>query len=63
VNILKFADEVKREVKKVTWPTLSETRASTIMVFIMVAFASLFLFAADQVINSVIKLILGLKGQ
>ena len=32
-----FIDEVKRETKRISWPTMSETRMSTIMVFIMVA--------------------------
>lgn len=61
-NPLKFADEVKRETKKVVWPTRAETRTTTIMVFIMVAISSIFLFAADQVINVFIKMILGIKG-
>ncbi len=57
---LKFFGEVKRETKKVSWPTMAETRSSTIMVFIMVAISSLFLFTADQILNAFIKLILGL---
>lgn len=57
---LKFFTEVKRETNKVTWPTMAETRGATIMVLIMVAVASLFLFSVDQIINVFIKLILGL---
>lgn len=57
---LKFIGEVKRETKRVTWPTWAETRSSTIVVLIMVAVASLFLFTADQIINAFIKMILGL---
>jgi preprotein translocase subunit SecE len=56
----RFFDEVKRETKKVTWPTWPETRVSTIMVFVMVTLASLFLFFADQIINGIVKFILGL---
>ncbi len=63
MNALKFVDEVKREVKKITWPTMTETRTATIMVFVMVAISSIFLFTADQLINFIIKLILGIKGQ
>ena len=63
MNALKFFDEVKREAKKITWPTMTETRTATIMVFVMVAISSIFLFTADQVINTVIKMILGIKGQ
>jgi len=58
---LQFIDEVKRETKKVTWPTMAETRTATTMVFIMVTLSAVFLFAADQLINAVIKLILGIK--
>ena len=57
---LQFIEEVKRETKKVSWPTLSETRTATIMVFIMVAISSLFLFTADQIISALIKMILGI---
>ncbi len=57
---LQFIEEVKRETKRISWPTLSETRTSTIMVLIMVTISSLFLFAADQVINVLIKMILGI---
>lgn len=57
---LKFFGEVKRETNKVTWPTLAETRSSTVVVLLMVAISSLFLFTADQIINVFIKLILGL---
>ncbi len=57
---LRFFDEVRRETKKVTWPTWPETRVSTIMVFVMVTLASLFLFFADQIINVIVKFILGL---
>lgn len=63
IKPLQFIDEVKRETRKITWPSLRETRLTTIMVFIMVAVSSLFLFFTDQVINAVIKMILGIKGQ
>ena len=59
---LQFIEEVKRETKKISWPTFVETRTATIMVFIMVAISSLFLFTADQIIAVFIKMILGIKG-
>lgn len=58
-NPVRFAQEVKKEMKRVTWPTWPETRVSTIMVLIMVAVSSVFLFVADQTINALIKFILG----
>ena len=51
--------QVKAETRKVTWPTRKETTTSTIAVFIMVAFAAIFLFLADQVLAWVVKLIVG----
>ena len=50
VNPLKFLQEVRQEVGKVTWPTRQETLVSTIMVLIFVTLASIFFLAADQVI-------------
>lgn len=58
---VQFFQDVKRESKKITWPTMGETRMATIMVFIMVAISAVFLFFSDQVINAVIKMILGIK--
>ena len=59
---IQFAGEVKREIKKVTWPTRRETMLTTIMVFILATLMALFLFTADQVIAWAIKLILQIKG-
>jgi preprotein translocase subunit SecE len=57
-NPIKFAEEVKTETKKVTWPTRKETITSTIAVFIMVVLASIFLFFTDQIWALVINFIL-----
>jgi preprotein translocase subunit SecE len=51
---------VRAETAKVTWPTRRETTITTIMVFVMVALASIFFFAADQIIRYLITLILGI---
>ena len=56
----KFMQEVRSETAKVTWPTRRETMITTIMVFVMVAAASVFFFAADQIIRFFITLVLGL---
>ena len=55
----KFLQEVRSETAKVTWPTRRETTITTIMVFIMVALSSVFFFVADQIINIVVRFILG----
>jgi len=50
----KFLQEVRSETAKVTWPTRRETTITTIMVFVMVALASIFFFAADQIIRYIV---------
>ena len=54
----KFAQEVRSETEKVTWPTRKETTITTIMVFVMVAVASIVFLVADQVIRMLITFIL-----
>jgi preprotein translocase subunit SecE len=56
----KFLQEVRTETNKVTWPTRRETTITTIMVFVMVALASVFFFAADQVIRYLVTFLLGI---
>ena len=51
LNPLKFLQEVRQEVGKVTWPTRQETLISTIMVLVMVIVASIFFLVADQLIS------------
>ncbi|HPF78846.1 MAG TPA: preprotein translocase subunit SecE [Alphaproteobacteria bacterium] len=55
---IQFFEQVKSEVKKVTWPSRKETTVSTIAVFVMVTLASLFLFFADQILAFLVNLIL-----
>ena len=58
----KFLQEVRSETAKVTWPSRRETVITTIMVFIMVAAASVFFFVADQLLRVVVTFILGIHG-
>lgn len=60
VGPFQFIQQVRQEVAKVTWPARRETLVTTVMVFIMVAFAALFFFVIDQIISLVIRLLLGL---
>jgi preprotein translocase subunit SecE len=57
----KFMQEVRAEVQKVTWPTRKETTVTTIMVFVMVAIASVFFLLADQVMRLVVSFVLGIN--
>ena len=59
VSPFKFLQEVRTETQKVTWPSRRETMITTLMVFIMVAAASIFFLVADQVIRFLITLVLG----
>jgi preprotein translocase subunit SecE len=56
----KFLQEVRTETAKVTWPSRRETTITTIMVFLMVALASIFFFFSDQIIRVFITFVLGL---
>ena len=55
----KFLQEVRSETNKVTWPTRREVTITTIMVFVMVALASIFFFAADLIIRYAVTFLLG----
>jgi preprotein translocase subunit SecE len=59
VSPFKFMQEVRAEAQKVTWPTRKETTVTTIMVFVMVAVASVFFLLADQVMRLAVSFILG----
>jgi preprotein translocase subunit SecE len=57
----KFLQEVRAETQKVTWPTRKETTVTTIMVFVMVAVASVFFLLADQVMRIAVSFVLGIN--
>jgi preprotein translocase subunit SecE len=59
-NPLEFLQQVRSETSKVTWPTRRETVITTVMVFIMVAFATVFFFLADLGLSYGVSLVLGL---
>ena len=59
-NPFKFMQEVRAEAQKVTWPSRRETVITTAMVFVMVAVASIFFLAADQVMRLVVTFLLGI---
>jgi preprotein translocase subunit SecE len=61
LNPVKFLQEVRQEVSKVTWPTRNETFISTLMVLAMVALASIFFLLADQIISWVIQSVLNFR--
>lgn len=60
-NPFTFFQQVRSEVGKVVWPTRNETMISTIMVIVMVTFASIFFLLADQAIQFLVGLILSIR--
>ena len=60
-NPVKFLQEVRQEVGKVTWPSRQETLISTVMVLAMVALASVFFLAADQIIAWLVQALLSIR--
>lgn len=61
-NPLEFLQQVREEGNKVTWPSRRETMISTVMVFVMVAVASVFFLLVDLVLHRGVQWLLGLTG-
>jgi len=61
VSPLQFIQQVRQELSKVTWPSRRETIVTTIMVFIMVALASVFFLVIDQILVFIVGEILNLR--
>jgi preprotein translocase subunit SecE len=60
-NPVRFWNEVVREMKKVTWPSIRETYLTTIMVFIMVGLTMVFFFAVDSVLVYAEQFLIGAR--
>lgn len=58
MNVFKFIDEVKQEMRLVSWATKQETIYTTLFVLLIVAAFSLYFLAADYCIYSVIRAVL-----
>ncbi|MCS6761251.1 MAG: preprotein translocase subunit SecE [Candidatus Devosia symbiotica] len=61
MNPIKFLQQTRQEVSKVTWPTRNEVLISTIMVIMLVLAASLFFLTADQAISWLVALMLSIR--
>ena len=59
---VKYVQEVKNEMDKVTWPSRRETTVTSIMVLIFVFIAEIFFLLSDQLLSWVVGLILGIGG-
>ena len=56
-RLLQFLHDVRAEMKRVSWPTLTHVQNTTIITLIAVVFFSIYLFVVDQALS---KLIVGL---
>ncbi|MGE0043599.1 MAG: preprotein translocase subunit SecE [Vicinamibacterales bacterium] len=50
-----FLQEVRNELKRVTWPTRPEVYATTIVVILTSAFFGLYLFGVDLFLSTVVQ--------
>ena len=55
VNPVQFAKEVRAEARKITWTSRKETWITSVMVFIMVALATVFFAVVDVGLGWVIS--------
>ena len=58
LNPLKFAQSVKQEAFKVTWPTKKDVLVGSLMVFVLAAIAAVFFLFLDQILKFLLDLIL-----
>ena len=56
-RFMQFLRDVRAEMKRVSWPTLTEVKNTTIITIIAVIFFAIYLFAIDQ---GLARLILGI---
>ena len=59
-NPFQFAQEVRQETSKVTWPSRKETWVTSIAVLIMVTISAIFFMLTDQALGYLVSLLLGI---
>ena len=60
MRLTSYLKETSQEMKRVSWPGLSELRESTIVVLVTVTVITIFMFAVDKVLDLGIKQIIAL---
>lgn len=58
-KIARFFEEIKGEMKKVTWPTRDELKESTKLVIIATFVVTIFVGVVDQILTLLIRRLLG----
>ena len=59
---IRYLQEIKYEITKVTWPTRRETTVTSLMVLIFVFVAAIFFLISDRILSWIVALILGIGG-
>jgi preprotein translocase subunit SecE len=57
-KIRQFLEDVKIELKKVSWPTFDELRGSTYVVLSLSMIVAIFLFIVDLILTRVLNIVL-----
>ena len=57
-KIRQFLEDVRIEMKKVSWPTFEELRGSTYVVLSLSLLLSIFLFVVDFILTQVLNVVL-----
>ena len=60
VRMTQYLRETTQEMKRVSWPSVAELKESTVVVLVTVAVITVFLFAADKVLDLGIKQLIAL---
>jgi preprotein translocase subunit SecE len=58
-RIAKYFKDTKSELKKVVWPTKTETRNNTVTVLVVVLIAAVFMIVLDLIFGGIIHLMIG----
>ena len=61
INPFKFAQLVKQEAFKVTWPTKKDVMLGTAMVFVLATLAAVFFLLLDQIYRFLLDIILNIN--
>jgi len=57
-KIKEFINNVRSEMKRVTWPTKEQLMGSTVIVMIVWIMLSVYVFTADRILQSIVKMFL-----
>jgi len=59
-RLAQYLRETNQEMRRVSWPTLSELRESTVVVIVTVAIVTFFVFLVDKIFDFIMKRLISL---